>query len=168
MSVGWGFRGDYGHEWGAMVPGALLGLSVCLASGREDWWKRASLLAMLGAIGWGFGGKMSYAKIVGYTASTYFPDVAYGYACLFAIGALWAGIGAAFLGLAVTRPRSYFHAFAAPLAVVYLLWNAWSCACSQTGPNGSRLWAISCIIGTHSGRILPAPATFLSGSTTRP
>ena len=23
MSVGWGFRGDYGHEAGAMVPGAL-------------------------------------------------------------------------------------------------------------------------------------------------
>src|SRR5205807_1718168 len=27
------------------------------------------------------------------------------------------------LGLAVTRPRSYFHAFAAPLAVIYLLWK---------------------------------------------
>ena len=36
MSVGWGFRGDYGHEAGAMVPGALLGLAICLASGRQD------------------------------------------------------------------------------------------------------------------------------------
>ncbi len=24
MSVGWGFRGDYGHEIGAMVPGSHL------------------------------------------------------------------------------------------------------------------------------------------------
>ncbi|HEV3078852.1 MAG TPA: hypothetical protein VGY66_03710 [Gemmataceae bacterium] len=123
MSVGWGFRGDYGHEWGAMVPGALLGLSVCLTSGREDWWKRASLLAMLGAIGWAFGGKMSYAKITGYTAHTSFPDVAYGYACLFAIGALWAGIGAAVLGLGITRARSYFDAFAWPLTAIYLVWK---------------------------------------------
>ncbi len=38
MSVGWGIRGDYGHEAGAMIPGALLGLAVCLAGGREDWW----------------------------------------------------------------------------------------------------------------------------------
>ncbi|HMC90713.1 MAG TPA: hypothetical protein VKI17_14245, partial [Gemmataceae bacterium] len=121
--VGWGFRGDYGHEWGAMVPGALLGLSVCLTCGREDWWKRASLLAMLGAIGWAFGGKMSYAKITGYTAHTSFPDVAYGYACLFVIGALWAGIGAAFVGLGVTRSRSYFDAFAWPLAVIYVVWK---------------------------------------------
>ena len=30
MSVGWGFRGDYGHEAGAMVPGALLGLAILI------------------------------------------------------------------------------------------------------------------------------------------
>jgi hypothetical protein len=28
MSVGWGLRGDYGHETGAMMPGALLGLAL--------------------------------------------------------------------------------------------------------------------------------------------
>ena len=28
MSVGWGFRGNYGHEAGAMVPGALVALAV--------------------------------------------------------------------------------------------------------------------------------------------
>ena len=36
MSVGWGFRGDYGHEAGAMVPGALLGLAICLALGLDQ------------------------------------------------------------------------------------------------------------------------------------
>ena len=78
MSVGWGFRGDYGHEAGAMVPGALVALAICLTSGREDWWNRAPMLAMLGAIGWAFGGQMSYGKIIGYTAHTSFPDVLYG------------------------------------------------------------------------------------------
>jgi hypothetical protein len=123
MSVGWGFRGDYGHEAGAMVPGALLALSVCVTARRADWWERASLLAMLGAVGWAFGGQMSYAKIVGYTAHTSFPDVAYGYACLFLIGALWSGIGAGILALGITRPRTELQSFAGPLIACYIVWK---------------------------------------------
>ena len=126
MSVGWGFRGDYGHEAGAMVPGALVALAACLASGREDWWKRASLLAMLGGLGWAFGGQMSYGKIVGYTAHSSYPDVAYGYACLFVIGALWGGVGAGLLALGVTRPRSELERAAGPLVAVYAVWLALS------------------------------------------
>jgi hypothetical protein len=79
MSVGWGFRGDYGHEAGAMVPGALLGLAVCMVSGREDWWCRGAIMGMAGAVGWAFGGQMSYGRIIGYTAAYSFPDVLYGY-----------------------------------------------------------------------------------------
>lgn len=111
-----------------MVPGALVALAVCLTSGRADWWGRASLLAMLGAIGWAFGGSMSYGRIVGYTAHTSLPDVAYGYGCLFIIGALWGGIGAGILGLGVTRPRSELERFAGPLVALYLVWLAldWS------------------------------------------
>src|SRR6516225_4629403 len=64
MSVGWGFRGDYGHEAGAMVPGALLGLAISLTSRRPDWQSRGVTLAFLGAIGWAFGGQMSYDKLI--------------------------------------------------------------------------------------------------------
>jgi hypothetical protein len=119
MSVGWGFRGDYGHEAGAMVPGALLALAVCLAAGREDWWRNASMLALLGALGWAFGGQMSYGLIVGYTAHSSLPDVLYGYGCLFVVGALWGGVGAGVLALGVTRPRAELEAFAGPLVAVY-------------------------------------------------
>jgi hypothetical protein len=122
MSVGWGIRGDYGHEAGAMIPGALVGLAICLASGRKDWWHRASLVGMCGAIGWAFGGQMSYARIVGYTASSSFVDVSYGYACLFVIGALWAGIGSAILALSLTQPASYLERFARPLVALWLVW----------------------------------------------
>lgn len=122
MSVGWGFRGDYGHEAGAMVPGALLGLSICLASGRRDWWQRATIMAMCGAVGWAFGGQMSYGKVIGYTASSSLPDVAYGYASLYLIGGLWAGIGSAILALSVTQPRSYLESFACPLVILWLVW----------------------------------------------
>jgi hypothetical protein len=122
MSVGWGFRGDYGHEAGAMVPGALLGLAICIASGREDWWRRASIMAMCGAIGWAFGGQISYAKITSYTANSSLLDVFYGYACLFLIGGLWAGIGSAILAMSVTQSRSYLEQFARPLIVLWLVW----------------------------------------------
>ena len=26
--MGWGIRGQYGHEWGVMVPGVLIALSL--------------------------------------------------------------------------------------------------------------------------------------------
>ncbi len=122
MSVGWGFRGDYGHEAGAMVPGALLGLAICLASGRKDWWQRSTIMAMCGAVGWAFGGQMSYGRVIGYTAASSLPNVAYGYASLFLIGGLWGGIGAAILSLSVTESRSYLERFAGPLIVLGLVW----------------------------------------------
>jgi hypothetical protein len=124
MSVGWGFRGDYGHEAGAMVPGALLGLAICLTSGRRDWWERGSIMAMCGGIGWAFGGQMSYGRVVGYTASSSLPDVAYGYASLFVIGGLWAGIGAGILALSITQSRSFLERFAGPLVTLWLVWLA--------------------------------------------
>lgn len=124
MSFGWGFRGDYGHEAGAMVPGALVALAICLVSGRKDWQERAPLVAMLGAIGWAFGGQISYGKIIGYTAHSSVLDVTYGYGCLLVIGALWGGIGGGILALGLTRTRSELERFASPLAAIYLTWVA--------------------------------------------
>lgn len=122
MSVGWGIRGDYGHEAGAMIPGALLGLAVCLASGREDWRRRAAIMGMCGAIGWAFGGQMSYGRVIGYTAASSLPDVVYGYASVFIIGGLWAGIGSAILAMSVTQPSSYLERFARPLVALGIVW----------------------------------------------
>ncbi|MFN0124558.1 MAG: hypothetical protein ACKV2V_29000 [Blastocatellia bacterium] len=123
MSVGWGLRGDYGHEAGAMMPGALLGLALCLAAGRADWTRRGVTIAALCAIGWAFGGQMSYGVVIGYTASLSFADVLYGYAGLFLIGALWGAVGAGILGLALTWKRSELETFAGPLAAVYAVWK---------------------------------------------
>jgi len=48
---------------------------------------------------------MSYGRIVDYTASSSLPDVFYGYACLFVIGGLWAGIGVGTVFLLRIAPR---------------------------------------------------------------
>jgi hypothetical protein len=123
MSVGWGLRGDYGHEAGAMMPGALFGLALCLVAGRADWVRRSATIAALCAIGWAFGGQMSYGIVIGYTASAAFADVLYGYASLFLIGALWGTIGAGILGLSLTLRRSELDAFVGPLIAVYAGWK---------------------------------------------
>jgi len=122
MSLGWGIRGDYGHEAGAMLPGALVALAIVFTSGRADWLARTPTVAMLGALGWAFGGQMSYGIVIGYTASASFPDVAYGFASLFLIGALWGGIGAGILGLGLTWDNSRLESFVVPLSTLYALW----------------------------------------------
>ncbi|MCC6389759.1 MAG: hypothetical protein IT167_04075, partial [Bryobacterales bacterium] len=62
-SIGWGIRGNWGHEYGAMIPGALSAIAACLVSGREDWRRRVVHFAFFGAMGWSFGGSMSYGLV---------------------------------------------------------------------------------------------------------
>jgi len=85
---GWGYRGTVGHEAGAMVPGALIGLGLCLASGRADWHRRAAVAGLCGAVGWAWGGSLSYMEQTFYVASDSFVDVLYGHAALFLLGGL--------------------------------------------------------------------------------
>ena len=58
MAFGWGYRGVVGHEGGAMLPGAMLGMAICLASGRQDWYRRAAVAGLFAAVGWAWGGSL--------------------------------------------------------------------------------------------------------------
>ncbi len=118
MAYGWGYRGTVGHEGGAMVPGALLGLVLCLGSGRLDWYQRAAVVGLFAAVGWAWGGSISYMEHTFYVMSNSFPDVLYGYTMLFFIGALWAGCGGAILGLGLTEPRSELERLTRPFIAV--------------------------------------------------
>jgi hypothetical protein len=124
MAYGWGYRGIVGHEGGAMIPGAMLGMAICLASGRLDWYRRAAVAGLFAAVGWAWGGSFSYMEQTLYVLSDSFPNVLYGYAMLFLLGSLWAGIGGAVLGLAFTEKRSYLNRFMGPftaICVVFLI-----------------------------------------------
>jgi hypothetical protein len=122
MSLGWGIRGDYGHEAGAMLPGALVALACVVGSGRADWLARATVLALLGALGWAIGGQMSYGIVIGYTADGALANVLYGLTSLFLIGALWGAIGAGLLGLGVTWGRAALESMVLPLSTLYGVW----------------------------------------------
>ena len=105
VSIGWGVRGQFGHEYGAALAGALGGMTVALLGGRQDWLPRIPYFAFLGAVGFAFGGAMSYMKTVAYIHSSDSATVLYGFACLFLLGGLWAAPAGAGLGLAACLDR---------------------------------------------------------------
>ena len=155
MAYGWGYRGIVGHEGGAMAPGAMVGLAVCLGAARADWHRRAAVAGLFGAVGWAWGGSLSYMEQTFYTTSYSFPDVFYGYAMLFLFGALWAGIGGATLGLAFTLPRSRLERFVGPFTaictvflIVYLYW--------QFNPSQWLMFEDFTAIHFHDGDWFPA------------
>jgi hypothetical protein len=122
LSLGWGIRGNFGHEYGAMIPGALAAMAAVLLSGRGDWHRRIVYFAMFGALGWSFGGSMSYMQVVAYTHSGHSPSVLYGFACLFVIGFLWAALGGAGTALPAVVDRAFVSDLFVPMGAVFFLW----------------------------------------------
>src|ERR1041384_5353860 len=122
LSIGWGIRGNFGHELGAMLPGALTAVAVCLLSGREDWQRRVLYFGFFGAIGWGFGASMSYMQVVSYAQSGHAASQLYGYYGLFVIGFLTAALGGACTAYPAVESRERLTAFFKPLIVVFALW----------------------------------------------
>jgi hypothetical protein len=120
--IGWGIRGNFGHEYGAMIPGALAAMAAVLLSARQDWHRRIAYFAMFGALGWSFGGSMSYMQVVAYTHSGHSLSVLYGFACLFVIGFLWAAMGGAGTALPAVADRSFLEGLFVPVSVVFALW----------------------------------------------
>jgi len=122
LSIGWGIRGNYGHEIGAMFPGALAAIAVCLLSNREDWRERLPYFACFGALGWAFGGSISYMQVVAYTQSGHAPSQFYGYWGLFLIGFLWASLGGAATALPALLDRKSLCEMFRPLSLLLTLW----------------------------------------------
>ncbi|NUM56686.1 MAG: hypothetical protein HUU46_23915 [Candidatus Hydrogenedentes bacterium] len=122
LSIGWGVRGNFGHEYGAMLPGVMAAMAACILSGREDWLARAPYFAFFGALGWAFGGSMSYMKVVSYTESGHWPSQMYGFFGLFAGGFLWAAMGGAGTSYAAVEDRDRITQLFKPLCWVLAAW----------------------------------------------
>jgi hypothetical protein len=122
LSIGWGIRGNFGHSHGAMIPGALAAIAAAIIAGREDWWRRAGMFGMFGAIGWAFGGRMSYMQVIAYTHSGHWPSQLYGYACLCVIGFLWAALGGAWTALPACLDRARLTSLFSPTLTVLAAW----------------------------------------------
>ena len=118
LSIGWGIRGNFGHEAGAMIAGALSAMAVALVSGRDDWRRRVMYFGFFGALGWGFGGSIAYMYPLAFTESGQPASTYYGYFTLFLEGGLWCGMGAAGTALAAAMPLSRLTRIFTPLCFV--------------------------------------------------
>jgi hypothetical protein len=122
LSIGWGIRGNFGHEYGAAFAGCLAAITGCLLSGREDWRERVLYFAFFSAIGWGFGGSISYMQVISSTESGHAPSQWYGYIGLFYIGFLWAALGGAGTALAAVAEKERLVQLTKPVFLLFAVW----------------------------------------------
>ena len=122
MSLGWGLRGSIGGgSLGAMIPGAMIGLVLCVLLDRRS---DAGLIAAFAAIGVGFGGQETYGQTVGLSLQ---PETFWWAILGFVIkGAVWGLLGGAFIGIALDRARYTTPQLLAGFAIMVLgTWLGW-------------------------------------------
>lgn len=107
--LGWGIRGQYGHQTGAMVPGVLVGLVLVMQFGRHLSSLSAARAVALTAIAIAWGGCMTYGQTVGLTHDAELRGnwgaLSWGMLGLFIKGAIWIGPAGAVLGMALGERR---------------------------------------------------------------
>lgn len=124
LSIGWGIRGQFGHEYGAAMAGWLGCLAIIILRGREDWRRRAAYFALPGGIGRAFGAGMSDRKVVVCTHSPDAATVLYGLANMFVLGLLWAAPGGTGCALPAYLSRAKLTGLFHPISAVILGWLA--------------------------------------------
>jgi len=101
MCLGWGIRGQFGGETGAMVPGAMVGLALAMLAGWRG--KEAARLAAVAAFACSLGGMMTYGQTIGLVQNQYpSPTYWWGLLGLAIKGGVWIGITGAFLAIATS------------------------------------------------------------------
>lgn len=101
--LGWGIRGQIGHERGAMIPGSLVGLSLALTASDPEIRRRAGLMGAVGAMGTSFGGTETYGQTIGLTmGETRHQTYWWGMLGLAIKGGAWIGLSGTYLGMAAS------------------------------------------------------------------
>jgi hypothetical protein len=107
--MGWGIRGQYGHETGAMIAGLLIGLVLTLL-----FRPRGAPLSVARAVAWctiamGFGGLMTYGQTIGLTHDApligNWAALRWGMLGLSIKGGIWIGFAGTFLGMGLGGKR---------------------------------------------------------------
>ena len=107
--MGWGIRGRYGHETGAMIAGLLVSLVLVLMFRPLASSLLAARAVALCTAAIGFGGAMTYGQTVGLTQNApvvgNWAALVWGMLGLGLKGALWIGFAGAFLGMGLSGVR---------------------------------------------------------------
>jgi hypothetical protein len=126
--LGWGIRGQYGHETGAMIAGVLASLTLVLWIGSRLSSLAAARAAALMTVAIGIGGSMTYGQTIGLTHDAELVGnwhaLGWGMLGLSVKGAIWIGYAGAFLGVGLGgmryRPGEMARLLAGLLALMFL------------------------------------------------
>lgn len=107
--MGWGIRGQYGHETGAMIAGALASLTLVLLFVPSAGTLVAARAAAMMTVGIGIGGTMTYGQTVGLTHNREmvgnWEALQWGMLGLGIKGGIWISFAATFLGMGLSKVR---------------------------------------------------------------
>jgi hypothetical protein len=107
--MGWGIRGQYGHETGAMIAGLLVSLVLVLLLCPKAALLPAARAIAFGTIAMGFGGSMTYGQTVGLTHDPAlvgnWDALRWGMLGLAIKGGIWIGFAGLFLGMGLGGVR---------------------------------------------------------------
>jgi hypothetical protein len=126
--MGWGIRGQYGHETGAMIAGMFVASVVVLWFVPHWNWANAARAIALATVAMGVGGSETYAQSIGLTqdANLIGHDAAWrwGMLGLALKGGVWIGFCGLFLGMGLGgiryRPREALIGVGVMLALYWL------------------------------------------------
>jgi hypothetical protein len=129
--MGWGIRGQYGHESGAMIAGALASLTLIMLFVPQVTSLSAARAVAMMTVAIGIGGTMTYGQTVGLTHDTElvgdWAALRWGMLGLAIKGGIWIGFAGAFLGMGLGgkryRPFEMALIFAGLIGLMFLgLW----------------------------------------------
>ena len=104
--MGWGIRGQFGHETGAMLAGSLVGLTLMLMFGARLQPRTVFVAVAMLTVGIGIGGLETYGQTIGLTQNKEVLGnthaFLWGELGLFIKGGCWIAIGATFFGSALS------------------------------------------------------------------
>lgn len=129
--MGWGIRGQYGHESGAMIAGTLASLTLVMLFVPHASSLVAARAAAMMTVAIGIGGTMTYGQTVGLTHDRElvgnWEALRWGMLGLMIKGGIWISFGGVFLGMGLGgkryRPFEMLVVFMAMIGLLYLgLW----------------------------------------------
>lgn len=107
--MGWGIRGQYGHETGAMIAGLLVGLVLAFLFCPQAPSLSAVRAVAFCTVAIGFGGSMTYGQTVGLTHDApligNWSALQWGLLGLGLKGSIWIGFAGVFLGMGLSGVR---------------------------------------------------------------
>lgn len=125
--MGWGIRGQYGHETGAMIAGLLVSLVLVFLFCPKAALLPAARAVAFGTIAIGLGGSMTYGQTIGLTQN---PGLIgnweawrWGMLGLAVKGAIWIGFAGLFLGMGMGGVRYTWRGMVLVMAIVFALYG---------------------------------------------